>query len=54
MIVIEAAGIGQAAAAQLTAQGHLVLLGGRQIEESERFVAQLRDRGDSAGVGAQT
>ncbi|WP_409427873.1 SDR family NAD(P)-dependent oxidoreductase [Mycobacterium sp. SMC-11] len=48
MIVIEAAGIGQVAAAQLAAQGHLVLLGGRRIEESERFAAQLRDRGGSA------
>ncbi|WP_131721515.1 SDR family NAD(P)-dependent oxidoreductase [Mycolicibacter heraklionensis] len=48
MIVIEAAGIGQVAAAQLAAQGHLVLLGGRHFEESERFAAQLRDRGGSA------
>ncbi|WP_024442943.1 MULTISPECIES: SDR family NAD(P)-dependent oxidoreductase [unclassified Mycobacterium] len=48
MIVIEAAGIGQVAAAQLAAQGHLVLLGGRRIAESERFAAQLRDRGGSA------
>jgi len=48
MIVIEAAGIGQVAAAQLASQGHLVLLGGRRIEESERFAAQLRDRGGSA------
>ncbi|PQM51318.1 SDR family NAD(P)-dependent oxidoreductase [Mycolicibacter virginiensis] len=48
MIVIEAAGIAQVAAAQLAAQGHLVLLGGRRIEEFERFAAQLRDRGGSA------
>lgn len=48
MIVIEAAGIGRAAAAQLAAAGHLVLIGGRRVEESEQFAARLRDRGGSA------
>jgi len=48
MIVMEAAGIGRAAAARLAAHGHLVLIGGRQIAESERFAARLRDRGGSA------
>lgn len=48
MIVIEAVGIGRAVAAQLAAQGHLVLIGGRRLEESERLAARLRDRGGSA------
>ncbi|MCV7382993.1 SDR family NAD(P)-dependent oxidoreductase [Mycolicibacter longobardus] len=48
MITIEASGIGRAAAARLAAHGHLVLIGSRRLDESERFAARLRDRGDSA------
>lgn len=48
MIVTEAPGIAQAAAARLVAHGHLVLIGSRQPDRAERFAARLRRGGRSA------
>ncbi|MEZ0382896.1 SDR family NAD(P)-dependent oxidoreductase [Mycobacterium sp. pW045] len=48
MIITEAFGIAQTAAAQLAAHGHLVLIGSRQPDRAERFAAQLRQGGRSA------
>lgn len=48
MIITEASAIGRAAAARLAADGHLVLIGSRQLDSAERFAAQLRERGRSA------
>ncbi|HTM84139.1 MAG TPA: SDR family NAD(P)-dependent oxidoreductase, partial [Mycobacterium sp.] len=48
MIIVEASGIGRAAAARLAADGHLVLIGSRQIDSAERFAAKLQGRGFSA------
>lgn len=48
MIIADASGIGRAAAARLAGHGHLVLIGSRELESTERLAAQLRARGGSA------